>query len=413
MAHKDVMKYIADFYEDLYTFKPTNATAQETLLNTIQRCLLEEVRAGLEGPLTLEECYQAMSGMEMRKSPGSDGLPVEFYLLFWETIGNDLVDVLNHSYEVSTLPTSMRLATIALAYKKGDKKNLGNWRPISLLNVDYKIDSKSLANQLQPGLESILHPDQTCNVPGRSITDNLLLIRDSFEYIYQKQYPIAMISFDQEKAFDRLDWSFLDKVMERMNFGESFCNWVKLVYRDVNCKILNNGNPTRQIRLSRGARQGCPLSPLLYCLVAETLANLIRDNPNIKGLYLPGHKEPLKISQYADDALLMLLGEYSMQEAFKMINIYEQGSGSKLNMNKTKGMWLGSKRGQTTGPIDITWITDQLKLLDIYVGSDQAIIMSWTKRIDKLESRLKMWKYRGAFPSLERYSYLTHLAYRA
>ena len=126
-SHKDVMKHMAEFYEDLYTFEPTNANAQETLLNVIHRCLPEEVRASLEGPLTLRECYQAMVTMEKRKSLGSDGLPVEFYLLFWEIIGNDLVDVLNHSCEVSTLPTSMRQAMITLAYKKGDKKQLSNW----------------------------------------------------------------------------------------------------------------------------------------------------------------------------------------------------------------------------------------------------------------------------------------------
>ena len=178
-----------------------------------------------------------------------------------------------------------------------------------------------------------------------------------------------------------------------MNFGKSFHNWVKLLYRDVNCKILNNGYSAGQIHLSRRAHQGCPLSPLLYCLVAETLANLIQDNPSIEGLYLPSHKEQSKVSQFADDALLMLLGEHSVQEAFKIISIYEQGSGSKPSLNKTKGMWLGSKRGQTTGPVDITWITDQLKLLGIYVGSNQTIFKSWTERINKLESRLKMWKH--------------------
>ena len=280
------MNHIANFYEDLYTSEPTNATAQETLLNTICRHLPEEVRAGLEGPLTLEECYNAMSTMERRKSPWSDGLPVEFYLLFWEIIGSDLVDVLSNSYELSTLPMSMRQAMITLAYEKRDKTLLGNWRPISLLNVDYKIGSKSLTNQLQSGLEYVLHPDQTGNVPGHSVMDNLLLVRDSFEYIYQKQYPIAMICLDQEKAFDQLDWSFLDKVMERINLGNSFRNWVKLLYRDANCRILNNGYSTRQIHLTRGACQGCPLSPLLYCSVAETLANLIRENPKIEGLYL-------------------------------------------------------------------------------------------------------------------------------
>ena len=163
---EDVMKHIADFYEDLYTFKPTETKAQETLLNTISRRLPEEVRVGLEGPLTVEECYQAMSNMECRKSLGSDGLPVEFYLLFWEIIGEDFVEVLNHSYEVSTLPLSMRQAMITLAHKKGDKDRLSNWRSISLLNVDYKIGSKSLANRLQPSLEHVLHSDQTCNVPG-------------------------------------------------------------------------------------------------------------------------------------------------------------------------------------------------------------------------------------------------------
>ena len=96
-SHQDVMRHIADFYEDLYTFEPTNAKAQETLLNTIHRHLPEEVRVGLEGPLTLDKCYQGMLAMEMRKSPGSDDLLVEFYLLFWEIIGNNLVDVLNHS----------------------------------------------------------------------------------------------------------------------------------------------------------------------------------------------------------------------------------------------------------------------------------------------------------------------------
>ena len=223
------MNHIVNFYEDLYTFEPTNATAQEALLKTIHRCLSEEVRADLEGPLTLKECYKAMSTMERRKSPRSYGLLVEFYLLIWEIIGSDLVDVLNNSYEVSTLPTSMRQAMITLAYKKGDKNFLANWQPISLLNIDYKIGSKSLANWLQPGLEYVFHPDQTCNILGCSITENLLLIRDPFEYIYQKHYSVAMISFDQEKAFDWLDWSFLDKVMERMNFGKSLCNWVKLL----------------------------------------------------------------------------------------------------------------------------------------------------------------------------------------
>ena len=121
---------------------------------------------------------------------------------------------------------------------------------------------------------------------------------------------------------------------EKDELWKSFRNWIKLLYKDVNSRILNNGYPTRQICLMRVIHQGCPLSWLLYCLVVETLANLIRDNSNIEGLYLPGHKEQSKISQHTDDTLQMLLGKYSVQEVFKMINIYEQGSGSKLNSSQ-------------------------------------------------------------------------------
>ena len=85
----------------------------------------------------------------------------------------------------------MRQAMIILAHKKGDKYHLGNWQPILLLNVDYKIGSKLLASWIQLGLEHVLHPDQTCNVSGHSITDNLLLIQNSFEYIYQKQSALT------------------------------------------------------------------------------------------------------------------------------------------------------------------------------------------------------------------------------
>ena len=202
-------------------------------------------------------------------------------------------------------------------------------------------------------LHFVTSPDQTWNVPGRSILDNLYLMRDSFEYIFQKQFPIAMISLDQEKAFDRLNWEFLDKGRKKMNFGEGFRKCVRLLYTEVNCNVTNNGHSSKPIRLTIGARQGCPLSPLLYILVAETLANLIRQNPDIEGLCLPGSNDQVKISQYADDATLLLRGECSVCKAFEMIETYEKGSGSKLNMHETKGMWLDSKAGQSTGPIDI------------------------------------------------------------
>ena len=182
--------------------------------------------------------------------------------------------------------------------------------------------------------------------------------------------------------------------MQKMNFGKGFRKLVRLLYTNVNCIITDNGHTSKPLKLSRGARQGCPLSPLLYILVAETLANLILQNPGIDGIFFPGSNEQVKISQYADDATLLLLGEYSVRKAFEIIKFYEKGSDSKLIMHKTKGMWLGSKAGQITGPVDIQLINDKLKLLGITFGSESVILTRWRERVAKLEKCLNSWQHR-------------------
>ena len=213
--------------------------------------------------------------MKSDKSPGSDGLPAEFYNFFWDEICDTLLEVINFCFNRGLLTESMRLAIISLLYKKGDIELLKNWRPISLLNVDYKIGSKAFASRLQLILPSILNSDQTCSVPGRSRFENLMLARDSIDYCQEKKLPLALSKIDQEKAFDRVNWDFLLKVLERMNFGPNFMCFIKTMYTDVSCQISNKGYLSRKVTLKRGVRQGCPLSPLLYCIVAETLGNLI------------------------------------------------------------------------------------------------------------------------------------------
>ena len=131
-----------------------------------------------------------------------------------------------------------------------------------------------------------------------------------------------------------------------------------------------------------------------YTVVAETLTNLICQNPGIYGLFLPGSNDQVKISEYADDATLLLLGECSVRKAFEMIEIYEKGSCSKLNMRKTKRRCIVSKAGHTTGPVDIQWIKEELRLLGVTAGSGSAILTSWREIISKLEKCLHVWQHR-------------------
>ena len=148
------------------------------------------------------------------------------------------------------------------------------------MNVDHKIASRSIAARLLKVIHLVVDKDQSCGVPGRFIGENVAFLRGGA--------PAALVSLDQEKAFDRVNWTFLRSTLYPMGFGQSFVGWVNLFYNNVSSSVNVNGYISNSFNLSRGVRQGCPLSPLLYVLVAEVLACNIRFNGVISGLSLPG-----------------------------------------------------------------------------------------------------------------------------
>ena len=232
----------------------------------------------------MDKVHKALLGMAKGKSPGSDGLLAEFYVAFWDVLGPDFVEVLNASFDSGLLPFSQRVALISLVFKKGDRLLHKNWRPISLLNVDYKICTRTIAGRLLKVIHHVVARDQTCGVPHRFIGENVALLRDVVHYANEANLPLAILSLDQEKAFDRVDWPFLQSTLLRMGFGPSFIKWVALFYTDIRSSILINSYASRHFKPSRGVRQGCPLSPLLYVLTVEVLAVNIQAHPAIKGL---------------------------------------------------------------------------------------------------------------------------------
>ena len=155
-----------------------------------------------------------------------------------------------------------------MSFKKGDRLDPGNWRPITLLNVDYKLASRAIAGQLLKVIHLVVAKDQKCGVPGRFIGENVALLRDVADYASSSGASVAILSLDQEKAFNRVDWSFMRSTLCTMGFGPSFISWVDLFYHRVQSAVNVNGYLSSFFSLSRGVQQGCPLSPLLYVLVS-------------------------------------------------------------------------------------------------------------------------------------------------
>ena len=273
---------------------PVDATAQAELLSHVSSLSASD-SAACKGFLTLEECFSALSGMARGKAPGCDGSPMEFFLKFWHILGQDLVDVLNFSFLSGRFSRTQRRGVISLSCKKDDRLDPKNWRPISLLNVDYKIASRAIAGCLLKVIHLVVGSDQTCGVPGSFIRENVAFLGDVVDYCSSSGRPGLILSLDQEKPFDRVDWSFLHSVLLSMGFGPSFCHWVQVFYCGVSSAVNVNGFISDFFPLSRGVRQGCPLSPLLYVLVVEVLACNIRADPNISGICLPYYSAPCYI----------------------------------------------------------------------------------------------------------------------
>ena len=240
------------------------------------------------GSLSLDELTNSVKSLNTGKPPGSDGLSVEFYLHFWETLGPLLLRVSNQCFSDGELCGSMKGSVTRLIFKKrGDIKHLKNWRSISLLNVDYGIISKAIISRLSKGLEYIVHADQTCSVPDRSILSNVTRLRDVLDYIQRTDESAILVILDQEKAFDRVNRSFLLHLLQIYGFGPEFCRWISTFYNSAFTQIILNGWLSQRISLARGVRQGDPLSPLLYVLCVEVLASLIRRCPGVEGFLLP------------------------------------------------------------------------------------------------------------------------------
>ena len=224
---------------------------QSDLLGCLSFSLSVDDPASCDGPISPNEAHAALLGMAKGESPGSDGLPMEFHVAFWDLLGGDLVNVFNASLEAGLLPFSQER-------KKGDRLDHNNWRPISLPNDDFKLCARVLDGLPLKVIATVLAPDQTCGVPGRYIGENVAFLRDVVELANEYNLPVALRSLDQEKAFDRVDWPYLFATLAKMGFGDSFIPWVRLLYTDVRSSVLVNGYTSHPFKPSHGVHQGCP-----------------------------------------------------------------------------------------------------------------------------------------------------------
>ena len=235
----EILNEVAAFFEELYTSKNVKEQELNSYFDNVSVDMLnDDEKKMCEGLLSNAECHEAVFKMARNKSPGGDGLPIEFYQEFWNDIELILVNALNESVQNKCMSETQKQGIITLIYKKGEMESLNNWRPITLLNCDYKIMAAVLANRLHKVIPNIIHENQVGYIKKRLSGFNIRLTQDIFEYTKKKGKTCASMIVDFRQAFDTVESEFIEKCLVRFNFGEEFRSWIKLLYTDVTSSVI-------------------------------------------------------------------------------------------------------------------------------------------------------------------------------
>ena len=388
----EILAEMSKFYSSLYTSDPQvvfNETNQEEIkINANER-------NSLEGLITINELTAAAKELNRNKAPGTDGLPIEIYIVYWNRIKNILLEALNHAYSTGKLHNSALQGVISLIPKAGkDLRYIRNLRPITLLNTDYKLLEKCLANRLKPVLVSIINEDQKGFMADRRINNNIRRILDAVIYCESHDKPITVLSIDAEKAFDRVEIPALTGAMKYFGIGDSFQKWTQICFKDAEAMVINFGYTSKKFKVTRGVKQGGCCSAFYFLLLVEVLANKLRNSEKIVGLDINGVSKLL--GQFADDLDLYLWGEKSnIQEALRIVQSFQNSSGMKINIGKSSLLRLGQNKNNLD--LDIKEV-EQVNVLGVeilsYIDDNKLLEINYSKTIEKTKAILKQWQGR-------------------
>ncbi|MCH79506.1 LINE-1 reverse transcriptase like [Trifolium medium] len=352
----------------------------------------------LSEPFSLDEIEEVVKRSDGNKSPGPDGFNFSFIKAFWHLLKGEVRIMFDQFHGNACLPKGLLSYFITLIPKVPCPLHLGDFRPISLLGCLYKLIAKVLAARLAKVMDSVVATTQSAFIKGRNLVDGVMVVNEVVDLAKKSGRPCLILKVDFEKAYDSVDWGFLEYMLRRFGFCNKWVDWVKACVFAGNLSVLVNGSPTTEINIQRGLKQGDPLAPFLFLLVAEGFAGLMRSagTKNLFKGFTVGN-EGLEIShlQYADDTLC--IGEATVENLWSLKAIlrgFELASGLKVNFSKScligvnvpstfmenACSFLNCKRGAIP-----------FSYLGLPVGANPRCSSTWEPVVDRLRKRLRSW----------------------
>lgn len=342
----------------------------------------------LTEPATYDELWETLRGMNDASAPGPDGIPLSFYKALFPVLKTPLLRLINTFLDEGLRPHSFCTGRIFLILKQGgDPAEPSSYRPITLLNADYKVVATLLARRISTTLPHIVSLAQTCSVPGRTGFSALSLTRDLFTFATRTGIAGCFVSIDQAKAFDRVEHRYLLAVLGCYGFPRIFVERLAALYTDLKVSLRVNNTLSEAFAVTRGIRQGCPLSPLLFALCIDPLLRRVANSVAIRGFPLPGQGQ-VKVSAYADDVSLFLRDEDSYTAFLRLFLEYSELSGAQLNRGKSKALRFGAFTSDLAG--DVEWVAGVKVLGVTFHASGEAADEGWRELLRKAETKLQV-----------------------
>lgn len=389
--------------------------ATTKILTHLTTKLNEDQKTMFEEDVTYSELRKSLKACQNSKAPGIDGIPYEFYKK-WTEYNDDDDDEINILSILQTVYKDIEengvknhdwtRGVMCLLYKKKDKRRIENYRPITLVNTDYKIFTKAIATRLGKVAPHLIHNNQNGFIPGRGLYDATRTSQMVLEYCEQFEINGCVISLDQEKAYDKIAHDYLWKVLEKLEFPKHFIDMIKSIYGNAKTIIMVNGVLPEPINVARGVRQGDPMSCLLYNLAIEPLAAAIR-NSKLKGISIPEIEEKILVSLFADDTLIYFNAEDDLTELNKIITEFCTASTAKFNAEKTEYLPMGTPKFRKTitetrqiginpnNKIDpnLTIIPEKgaMRTLGAWIGNGHNTYPQWNSILEKQKQIIEVW----------------------
>jgi len=292
--------------------------------------------------VTREEVKLAAFQLGKTQAPGPDGFNGLFYQHHWDILEDQVFSTVQLFFQSGTLSPELNRTNLTLVPKVPTPEGLDQYRPISLCNYAYKIISKVLANRLKPFLPDLISKEQSAFVSGRQIQDNILIVQEVLHQLKTRKHKRkfqAIVKMDMKKAYDRVEWDFLRDYLLKIGFHSTWVQWVMQCITTTSISVKFNWEQLNYFHPTRGLRQGDPLSPYLFILLANVLTTLIHQAVrmgNLKGIQLNRWCPTLTHLFFADDAIFFLHGSVlECQELANILNQYCLATGQAINRNKS------------------------------------------------------------------------------